>query len=158
MAKDQERKKKVKKSAIDRAPEKNAEEFNRLVREIQREGNQPYCICRVEKLEGTGIFKLVTKEGREYYGDCPANLALTSLIGQISKHTTLAVELQPLVLVLLPSNGAHRQKPEILALITEEDNKNLTNQRIEILENIGLKFYVKKVEELFEDEVALEDL
>ena len=158
MPKDQDKKKRVKRRAIERAPEKNTEEFNRLINDIRMDRSQTYCICRVEKLEGTGVFKLVSKEGREYFGDCPGNLALSSMIGQIAKHTTLAVELQPLVLVLLPSIGASKQKPEILALITDEINKSVTKLRLDILDDLGLKFYFNKEEDLFEAEVDIEDL
>jgi hypothetical protein len=171
--KDQDKKKKVKQSAKLRASDNNNVEFNKIIQTIREDrlmhriSYQTLCICRVETMEGTGVFKLVSKEGREYFGDCPGNLALQDMIGQIAKHTTMTIELQPLVLVLLASPGSHKKKPEILALITEPDDRRVTNERMSLLEDVGILFMLKKTEEIefadqeevkFEEEVDFDNL
>ena len=57
-SKDTKRKLKVKPSAIQRAPEKNRKEFESILSKIRSTDDDKLVIRSVEKMEGTGYFKL----------------------------------------------------------------------------------------------------
>lgn len=126
-SKDPKKKLKVKARALERGPEKNDKDFEDIIKKIaiQRElppqqDTDELIICRVENMEGTGNFHLWSKEGREYYGGCPGNLVLENMVGQLVRFRIYDIPSQPLVLVLL-INGKTVKKPEIVAIISDED-------------------------------------
>jgi rRNA maturation protein Rpf1 len=157
-SKDPKRKLKVKPSAIARAPEKNRKEFESIVSNIRRNDDDKLVIRSVEKMEGTGYFKLNDDKNPVgiTFANCPGNLALSSIIGQLVKNTIEDRSLQPLVLVLIPSN---KSNPEILCLITDED-KTETMYRLSRLKEYNIAFMNQKpdLDELFDEEIQVDDL
>ena len=161
--KDQGKKMKVKSSAVERGPLKNNQEFTRIISELARQkklpaekqDNDDIIICRVENMEGNGMFHLFSKENREYFAGCPGNMVLASMIGQLVKFKIHDIEQQPLVLMLL--DGQSINPPEILALITDEESK-VTRDRMKALEDLAIRFIVKEELIEFEEDVTLEDL
>ena len=162
--KDQDKKKRVKSSALERGPHKNNQEFSRIIYEIIRQRKLPaekrdvdeIIICRVENMEGNGIFHVFSKENREYFAGCPGNMVLASMVGQIVKVKIHDPDQQPLVLVLLTPGSL--KPPEILVLITDEDT-NVTQERMKALDDLAIKFIVKEESFVFEpQEVNLDDL
>ena len=144
-SKDPKKKLKVKARALERGPEKNDQEFEDILKKlaIQRElpaeqFTDELIICRVENMEGTGNFHLWSKEGREYYGGCPGNLVLENMVGQLVRFRIYDIPSQPLVLVLL-INGRTAKKPEIVAIISDEDPE-VKAHRLYSLENYGIFF------------------
>jgi len=163
--KDQDKKKRVKPSAVERGPHKNNQEFSRIISEIVRQRKLPaherdtdeIILCRVENMEGNGIFRVFSKENREYFAGCPGNMVLSSMIGQIVKNKIHDPDQQPLVLVLLTPRSI--KPPEILVLVTDEEDSTVTHARMEVLDDLAIKFIVKEESFEFEpQEVNLDDL
>jgi hypothetical protein len=111
-------------------------------------------------MEGTGNFHLWSKEAREYFGACPGNLVLESMIGQLVKQRIPDISGQPLVLVAL-IDGKTEKKPEILALISDPDPV-IKQQRLSLLKEVGIEFVIEgddyEFEKAEESEVEFDDL
>jgi hypothetical protein len=148
--KDPKKKMKVKGRALERGPLKNDIEFAKIMATLRYQKSLPkekrdtddVIICRVENMEGTGNFHLWSKEGREYFGACPGNLVLESMIGQLVKQRIPDISGQPLVLVAL-IDGKTEKKPEILALISDQDQV-IKEQRVSLLKEVGIEFIIKE--------------
>jgi hypothetical protein len=144
--KDQSKKMKVKGRALDRGSEKNNLEFYTTLMKLRYQHSLPkekrdtdeVIICRIENAEGTGNFRLWSKEGRKYFGGCPGNLVLESMIGQLVKFKIEHIPSQPLVLVLL-YEGKALKKPEILCLLSDPDS-DVKTERLKLLEAVGVEF------------------
>jgi hypothetical protein len=108
-------------------------------------------------MEGNGIFRVFSKENREYFAGCPGNMVLSSMIGQIVKNKIHDPDQQPLVLVLLTPRSI--KPPEILVLVTDEEDSTVTHARMKVLDDLAIKFIVKEESFEFEpQEVNLDDL
>lgn len=147
--KDPKKKMKVKGRALERGPLKNDIEFEKIIKNLiyqkslptEKRDTDDVIICRVENMEGTGNFHLWSKEGREYFGACPGNLVLESMIGQLVKQRIPDISGQPLVLVAL-IDGKTEKKPEILALISDIDPV-IKQQRMSLLKEVGIEFAIQ---------------
>jgi hypothetical protein len=162
--KDQGKKMRVKSSAVERGPVKNDQEFTRIIAELARQKKLPadkrdrdaIIICRVENMEGNGMFHLFSKEAREYFAGCPGNMVLASMIGQLVKEKIHDIEQQPLVLMLIDERSIN--PPEILALITDPEEGKVTRDRMKALDDLAIKFIVKEESFEFEEEVNVDTL
>jgi len=166
--KDPKKKMKVKGRALERGPLKNDIEFAKIMATLRYQKSLPkekrdtdvVIICRVENMEGTGNFHLWSKEGREYFGACPGNLVLESMIGQLVKQRIPDISGQPLVLVAL-IDGKTEKKPEILALISDIDPV-IKQQRMILLKEVGIEFTIENDDYEFdkaeESEIEFDDL
>jgi hypothetical protein len=156
--KDPKKKMKVKGRALERGPLKNDIEFEKIMKSLlfqkslpkEKRDTDDVIICRVENMEGTGNFHLWSKEGREYFGACPGNLVLESMIGQLVKQRIPDISGQPLVLVVL-INGKTEKKPEILALISDIDPV-IKQQRMSLLKEVGIEFVIQDEDYEFDRE------
>jgi hypothetical protein len=166
--KDPKKKMKVKGRALERGPLKNDIEFAKIMENLRYQKSLPkeerdtddVIICRVENMEGTGNFHLWSKEGREYFGACPGNLVLESMIGQLVKQRIPDISGQPLVLIAL-IDGKTEKKPEILALISDIDPV-IKQQRMILLKEVGIEFTIENDDYEFdkaeESEIEFDDL
>jgi len=167
--KDPKKKMKVKGRALERGPLKNDIEFAKIMENLRYQKSLPkekrdtddVIICRVENMEGTGNFHIWSKEGREYFGACPGNLVLESMIGQLVKQRISDISGQPLVLVAL-IDGKTEKRPEILALISDIDPV-IKEQRLILLKEVGIEFRIENGEDYEfekgeESEVEFDDL
>jgi len=166
--KDPKKKMKVKGRALERGPLKNDIEFAKIMENLRYQKSLPkekrdtddVIICRVENMEGTGNFHIWSKEDREYFGACPGNLVLESMIGQLVKQRIPDISGQPLVLVAL-IDGKTEKKPEILALISDIDPV-IKQQRMALLKEVGIEFTIKNDDYEFdkaeESDIEFDDL
>jgi len=165
--KDQRKKMRVKKSAKDRAEPNNNETINNIISDLEKEyvkndaeGRSTkisdIAVGRVQLTSGD-IFQTQLMNGKIIQVSTPGNLALMDMVKQRAVGTTTNEELQPLILVLLPSV---RKTGETLALISNNSG-DITKQRLQRLKDIGIDIpSTEKIDDIFEDEeeIDIDDL
>lgn len=171
MPKDQSKKSHVKKSAKGRAYENNSQELDEITKELFLEWdkkklkkvttddlNKDVVIGRIQLAHGF-MFQVECKN-RVLQVATPGNMALHDMIKQYSSGTHTNQELQPYILIKLPSIG--HKTGETLALISDS-NPDITAFRLAKLEQCGIDMAITKKETVesgfeFEEEVQLQDL
>lgn len=172
MPKDQARKMHVKKSAKNRAIERNEEDFKEIIYDLtlahetlkKNLGKD----ATKDKLENKEIFigkvqlghgfmlqvKLVNESIIQV--STPGNIALHDMVKQVALGTENNPDMQPFVLVL---KNPRIKTGETLALISD-NNPEITQQRLDLLEKAGIQLPIKAIDEIiFEaEEINVEDL
>jgi len=173
MPKNQEKKCQVKKSAKERAYDKNTKELNEIIKELEisfnvlkknllNEGkqltkdnleNKNIVIGRIQLGHGF-MFQVQLMDERIVQVVTPGNAALHDMIKQLALGTHTNIELQPYILINISG------KPETLALLSDPDPE-LTKHRFKLLENSGIRIPKKDIIDDFimgEEEIQLGDL
>jgi hypothetical protein len=175
MPKDQSKKSHVKKSAKERAYENNTQDLDDITKELfiewdqkkkllkrpinQDDLNKEVVIGRIQLAHGF-MFQVECKN-KVLQVATPGNMALHDMIKQYSSGTHTNQELQPYILLRLPTSPG-KKTGETLALISDS-NPEITAFRLAKLENCGIDMAITKKETVdtafeFEEEVQLEDL
>lgn len=174
MPKDQVKKMHVKKSAKNRAVERNEEDFNEIIydltmthetlkRNLGKEAtkdklqNKEIFIGKVQLGHGF-MFQVKLANEQIIQVSTPGNIALHDMIKQVALGTENNEDMQPYILVL---KNQRMKTGETLALISD-NNPEVTEQRFKLLEHAGIQLPLKKDDEIIfeaeEKEINLEDL
>jgi len=170
-SKDQGKKNQVKKSAKNRAPDKNNEAFEEIIQDLTKEFEikkkylEENNLISKDALKNNEIFlgkvqvahnllQVELVDGRVVQVHTPGDAALHDYIKQTALGTQYLPDMQPYVLIRYPP----RQKcGETLALITDGPESNFI--RFKLLEKAGILIPKEEVIELFEEEeIKAEDL
>jgi hypothetical protein len=172
MPKDQVKKMHVKKSAKNRAVERNEEDFNEIIydltmahetlkRNLGKEAtkdklqNKEIFIGKVQLGHGF-MFQVKLANEQIIQVTTPGNIALHDMIKQVALGTENNEDMQPYILVL-----KGKKTGETLALISDI-NHEITEQRFKLLEHAGIQLPLKKDDEIIfeadEKEINPEDL
>ena len=170
MPKDQSKKNQVKKSAKSRAPEKNEETLQEIIRDLTQEFLQKKkCFgseATADDLKNNEIFlgkvqiahmvfQVQLVDGRIVQVQTHGNIALHDMVKQAANGTREISELQPYVLVRYPPG---QKCGETLALVTS--TPEITKERFKKLEDAGILVPKKDNDEFFEkeEEIKIGDL
>lgn len=170
MPKDQSKKTQVKKSAKSRAPEKNEEDLQEIIRDLTQEFLQKKkrfgSEATADDLKNNEIFlgkvqiahmvfQVQLVDGRIIQVQTHGNIALHDMIKQAANGTREIQELQPYILLRYPPG---QKCGETLALVT--GNPETTKERFKQLEDAGILVPKKDNDELFEkeEEIKIGDL
>ena len=170
MPKDQSKKTQVKKSAKSRAPEKNEEDLQEIIRDLTQEFLQKKkhfgSEATVDDLKNNEIFlgkvqiahmvfQVQLVDGRIIQVQTHGNIALHDMIKQAANGTREIQELQPYILLRYTSG---QKCGETLALVT--GTPETTKERFKKLEDAGILVPKKDNDEIFEkeEEIKIGDL
>jgi hypothetical protein len=174
--KDQGKKNQVKKSAKNRAPEKNEAAFEEIIQDLTKDFEYKKKILREKSIaEGKdfltkdalknneiflgkvqiahNLLQVQLVDGRIVQVHTPGDAALHDYIKQTAQGTSQTPDLQPYVLIRFPKGN---KCGETLALISEAPESNFV--RFKLLEKAGILVPTEDIIELFEEEVNVEDL
>jgi hypothetical protein len=170
MPKDQSKKNQVKKSAKSRAPDKNEETLQEIIRDLTLEFQQKKKFfgseATADDLKNNEIFlgkvqiahmvfQVQLVDGRIVQVQTHGNIALHDMIKQAANGTREIQELQPYILIRFPPG---QKCGETLALVT--GTPEITKERFAKLENAGILVPKKDNDEFFEkeEEIKIGDL
>jgi hypothetical protein len=172
MPKDQIKKMHVKKSAKNRAIERNEEDLKDIIYDLtmahetlkrnlgkdatkDKLENKEIFLGKVQLGHGF-MFQVKLANEKIVQVSTPGNLALHDMIKQVALGTENNEDMQPYILIL---KNSRMKTGETLALISDI-NHEITEQRFKLLEHAGIQLPIKKNDEIiFEaDEINLEDL
>lgn len=171
MPKDQAKKMHVKKSAKNRAVEKNEEDFKEIIYDLtlayetlkkklgkdatkDKLENKEIFIGKVQLGHGF-MFQVKLVNGQIIQVSTPGNIALHDMIKQVALGTENNEDMQPYILIL------KGKRAETLALISDNDPE-ITEKRFDLLEKAGIQLPIKVNDEIIfeaeEKEINVEDL
>jgi hypothetical protein len=176
-SKNQDKKNQVKKSAKNRAPEKNDAAFEEIIHDLTRDfefkkkqlkeqsivagkdlltkdalKNNEIFLGKVQIAHNLLQVQLVDERIVQVH--TPGDAALHDYIKQTAQGTSQTPDLQPYVLIRFPKG---QKCGETLALISE--GTEITAKRMKLLENAGILVpKEEQLEAIFEDEINPEDL
>jgi hypothetical protein len=174
MPKDQSKKMHVKKSAKNRAIEKNEEDFKEIIYDLtlafenlkknlgkdatkDKLENKEIFLGKVQLGHGF-MFQVKLANGQIIQVSTPGNLALHDMIKQVAVGTENNEDMQPYILIL---KNQRMKTGETLCLISD-NNPEITEQRFELLKQAGIQLPIKAIDEIIfeaeEKEINVEDL
>jgi hypothetical protein len=176
-SKNQDKKNQVKKSAKNRAPDKNEAAFEEIIHDLTRDfefkkkqlREQSILVGKdlltKDALKNNEIFlgkvqiahnllQVQLVDERIVQVHTPGDAALHDYIKQTAQGTSQTPDLQPYVLIRFPKGN---KCGETLALISE--GTEITGRRMKLLENAGILVpKEEQLEAIFEEEINAEDL